>query len=187
LLLQNIFYMFINKLLEIVTHSLEKLNIPYMLSGSLALTLYAMPRATRDIDIIVELQNKHIIQFIEEIKDIFYFHEPTIKEEIKRHGMFNIIHLESSYKIDFIIRSTQPFEIFKFKRRKQIDYFGLNIWVITLEDLIISKLIWIQQLESELQKRDIENLLENPNVDLEYVKKWCKELNLKTYKLINYE
>jgi len=179
--------MFITKLLQLITHTLDSQNIPYMLSGSLALTLYAMPRSTRDIDIIVELQDEHVNSFIEAIKDKFYFHEPTIKEENKRHGMFNIIHLESSYKIDFIIRSTHPFEIQKFQRRQQIDYIGIKIWVITLEDLIISKLNWIQQLESELQKRDIESLLENLNADMAYIKKWCRDLNLNTYNLINYE
>lgn len=179
--------MLITKLLNTVTQTLENQDIPYMLSGSLALTLYAIPRATRDIDMIVELQDKHVSKFIEAIKDDFYFHEPTIKEEIKRHGMFNIIHLESSYKVDFIIRSAHPFEILKFQRRKQIDFLGIKIWVITLEDLVISKLVWIQQLESELQKRDIESLLENPTADFIYIKKWCKELNLKTYNLINYE
>jgi len=179
--------MLITNLLQLITKILDSQNIPYMLSGSLALTLYAIPRATRDIDMIVELQDKHVNTFIEAIKDKFYFHEPTIKEEIKRHGMFNIIHLESSYKIDFIIRSMHPFEIQKFQRRQQINYLGVKIWVITLEDLIISKLNWIQQLESELQKRDIESLLENTNADMDYIKKWCKDLKLKTYNLISYE
>jgi hypothetical protein len=179
--------MLITNLLKIITQILERQHIPYMLSGSLALTLYAIPRATRDIDIIVELQDKHVNEFTEAIRGQFYFHEPTIKEEIKQHGMFNIIHLESSYKVDLFIRSDEPFEILKFRRRKQIDYSGLKIWVITLEDLLISKLIWIQQLESELQKRDIVSLLENPDADLTYIKNWCKELRLKTYNLINYE
>jgi hypothetical protein len=101
--------------------------------------------------------------------------------------MFNIIHLESSYKVDFIICSSHSYEILKFERKQQIDYLGIKIWVITLEDLILSKLIWIQKIESELQKRDILSLLENTNVDLNYIYKWCKELNLKTYNIINYE
>lgn len=179
--------MFISELLDIVSQTLDSLEIPYMLSGSLALNLYAIPRATRDIDMIVELQEKHVDQFIAAIKDKFYFHEPTIKEEIKRSGMFNIIHLESSYKVDFIIRSSHPFELQKFQRRLQIDLPGSRIWVITLEDLILSKLMWIQRLESELQKRDIQSLLENKNTDMDYIKHWCKELKLETYNLINYE
>ena len=179
--------MIILNLLRVITKTLEDLKISYMLSGSLAMTLYTIPRSTRDIDIVVELYEKHLKQFIEAVKDKFYFHEATIKDEIRRSGMFNIIHLESSYKIDFIVRTSHKFEIHKFQRRKQIDYFGINVWVISLEDLIISKLMWIQELESELQKRDIAGLLENKKTDLEYIKKWCKELKLKTYNLINYE
>ena len=179
--------MFISELLDTISRTLDALEIPYMLSGSLALNLYTIPRATRDIDMIVELQEKDVDQFIAVIKDKFYFHEPTIRDEIKRSGMFNIIHLESSYKVDFIVRSSHPFELQKFKRRSQIDFLGGKIWVITLEDLVISKLMWIQQLESDLHKRDVKSLLENKNADLEYIKYWCKELKLKTYNLINYE
>jgi len=179
--------MYISELLKTVSQTLDSLEIPYMLSGSLALNLYAIPRATRDIDMVVELQEKHIDQFIAAITDKFYFHEATIKEEIKRSGMFNIIHYDSSYKVDFIVRSSQPFELKKFQRRYQIDFLGSKIWVITLEDLILSKLMWIQRLESELQKRDIQSLLENKNADLNYIKHWCKELKLETYNLFNYE
>ena len=174
-------------LLQTIIQILEKLQIQYMLSGSLAFNVYAIPRATRDIDMVVELQEKNVKQFVEAIKDEFYFHEPTIKEEIKRTGMFNIIHLVSGFKVDFIVRTNHSFEVQKFKRRKQIEYLGTKIWVITLEDLILSKLMWIQQLESEIQKRDIKSLLENKRTDMGYVKFWCKELKLKTYNLISYE
>ncbi len=174
-------------LLRNIIQILEDLQIQYMLSGSLAFNLYAIPRATRDIDMVVELQEKSVKQFINAIKDDFYYHEPTIKGEIKRTGMFNIIHLKSGFKVDFIVRTNHSFEIQKFKRRKQIEYFGTKIWVITLEDLILSKLMWIQQLESEIQKRDIESLLENRNIDMDYVKYWSSELQLRTYNLIRHE
>ena len=174
-------------LLQTIIQILEKLQIQYMLSGSLAFNVYAIPRATRNIDMVVELQEKNIKQFVEAIKNEFYFHEPTIKEEIKRTGMFNIIHLASGFKVDFIVRTNHSFEVQKFKRRKQIEYLGTKIWVITLEDLILSKLMWVQQLESEIQKRDIKSLLENKSADMEYVKLWCRELKLKTYNLISYE
>jgi hypothetical protein len=179
--------MLISDLLNTISQTLDSLDIPYMLSGSLALNLYAIPRSTRDIDIVVELRENQTDQLIAAIKDKFYFHEPTIREEIKRAGMFNIIHFDSSYKVDFIIRSSHPFELQKFHRRLQIEFFDCKIWVITLEDLIISKLMWIQQLESELQKRDILSLLENKNADLNYIKYWCKELKLNSYNLISYE
>jgi len=72
----------------------------------------------------------------------------------------------------------------KFKRRQPINLFGNEIRVATIEDLTISKLCWIQQTESELQKRDIAALLSNPNIDIDYVKKWCSKMRLKTFNLV---
>jgi hypothetical protein len=177
----------ITDLLNTITQTLENLEVPYMLTGSLALNLYALPRSTHVIDIVVELQEKHIPHFKESIKNDFYFNELTIKNEIKKSGMFNIIHLSSGYKVDFIIRKENTYEIQKFERRKMLNYLNTKIYVISLEDLIISKLMWIQKLESELQKRDIQNLLENPKTDLNYIKNWCSKLKLNTFQLIKYE
>lgn len=176
--------MYIEKLLEDITRVLDSINIPYLLTGSLAYNIYALPRATRDIDLIVEIQAKDIKTFLQAIAGSYYYSEETINQEVKRRGMFNIIHLESSYKIDLIVRSDDVFEKAKFRRRKAMEFGGTLLYVITLEDLIISKLRWIQQLESELHKRDIETLLLNPDIDKEYVKNWCERLNLKTYNLI---
>ncbi len=176
--------MHIEKLLSEVVQMLESLRIPYLLTGSLAYNIYSLPRSTRDIDIIIEIQEKDIKKFLNAIEGTYYYSEDTINEEIKRKGMFNLIHFESSYKIDFIVRSDDVFEISKFKRRKPIDFNGLLVYLVTIEDLIISKLRWIQQLESELHKRDVEALLLNPAVDKGYVKQWCERLNLNTFDLL---
>ncbi len=176
--------MYIEKLLADITRMFESINIPYLLTGSLAYNIYALPRATRDIDLIIEIQAKDINALLKAIEGNYYYSEETINEEVGRKGMFNIIHLESSYKIDLIVRSDDVFEMAKFRRRKAMEFQGIWLYVITPEDLVISKLRWIQQLESELHKRDIETLLLNPDVDKEYIKNWCKNLNLKTYNLI---
>ena len=59
---------------------------------------------------------------------------------------------------------------------------GVEAWAISLEDLIIAKLKWIQELYSEKQAFDIDNLLFTP-CDMDYVKKWCRELKLNTFNL----
>lgn len=64
-----------------------------------------------------------------------------------------------------------------------IEVFGNQVFMITKEDLVVSKLRWIQQLESEIHKRDIIALLQNPGIDLSYIKNWCDKLKLKTYNL----
>lgn len=77
-------------LLQRVCKSLDANNIPYMISGSIALNIYTIPRMTRDIDIVVELTENRIDEFTSLFPDS-YFNKAIIRDEIKRQGMFNIL------------------------------------------------------------------------------------------------
>ena len=61
---------------------------------------------------------------------------------------------------------------------------GIDIFVVSAEDLLISKLIWIQDWQSAMQVEDIKNIFELPGLQLEYIKLWIEKLNLKTFDLI---
>lgn len=172
------------KLLEKICQILESLQIPYMLSGSVAMNFYADPRMTHDIDIVVEMQDYDVSSFVSMLEDKFYYFKEGIYEEIRRKGMFNIIDFESGFKVDFIVRKNDLYEQIKFQNRRKANYSNVDLWIISPEDLIISKLQWIQILESGKQKSDIRNLLDNDQLDLEYIKYWCNSLRLKTYKLL---
>ncbi len=65
-----------------------------------------------------------------------------------------------------------------------MDYFGKTIFVVSPEDLLISKLIWIQDLQSAIQMVDIRNLTEIDNLDWVYISKWVNTLNLNTFNLL---
>ena len=174
------------ELLQRVCGQLDKHNIKYMVSGSIALNIYAIPRMTRDIDIVIELSENMINEFT----DIFpnsYFEKNVIRNEIRRKGMFNIIDHLTGFKIDFIIRKETEYFNLAFQQRRRIKEFDTELWVIDINDLIIAKLIWIQQYQSERHIFDIQNLLLNPDTDMEYIKKWCKKLNLQTFDLIKDE
>ena len=99
-------------------------------------------------------------------------------------GMFNVIDHRSGYKIDFVVKKNSPYRKEEFQRKIRSEIFGFETWIVSPEDLILSKLIWIQQLQSEKQIEDIKNLLENKTIDLTYVKKWINELDLETFNLI---
>jgi len=173
-------------LLQRVCKSLDDNNIPYMISGSIALNIYAIPRMTRDIDIVVELSQNRVDEFTELFPDS-YFNIDTIKEEIRRQGMFNIIDNNTGFKIDFIVRKDTEYFKQAFERRQRIKELDTELWVISLDDLIIAKIIWIQQYQSDKQMFDIENLLLHPDKDMDYINKWCEKLNLRTYNLFNNE
>ena len=157
-----------------------------MVSGSIALNIYGIPRMTRDIDIVIELSENRIDEFINLFPNS-YFDKNVIKNEIKRQGMFNIIDHSTGFKIDFMIRKDSEYFTFAFQRRSRIKELDTELWVINLDDLIIAKIIWIQQSQSEKQMSDIENLLLNPEKNIDYIKTWCSKLNLQTFNLLDNE
>ena len=157
-----------------------------MISGSIAMNIYTIPRMTMDIDIVVELSLKRIDEFTNMFPDS-YFNKTTIRNEIKRKGIFNIIDHKTGFKIDFIIRKDTEYYRLAFNHRKRIKELEMELWVISLEDLIIAKIIWIQEYQSEKQILDIENLLLNPDKDIIYIKEWCSNLKLRTLNLLGNE
>jgi hypothetical protein len=169
-----------------ITDVLDQYQIPYMLSGSIAMGLYTVPRMTRDIDFIIHLQAKNVDLFVNSFKDGFYCDRDAIKEAIEGSvKMFNIIDHATGYKADFVVLKDDPFRQEEFNRRLRVAYFGKTIYVVSPEDLLLSKLIWIQGFQSAIQMEDIKNLTVVNNLDWDYISKWVNQLNLRTFNLIN--
>lgn len=176
----------IRELLHRISQILGENGIPYMLSGSVALGLYTVARTTRDIDIVIELKESDVDKFVAGF-DGFFVDEVGIADEVKRGGMFNLIDKKTAFKIDFIIRSDSEYGNEEFSRRKKMTLDGVELWVVSLEDLIIAKVRWIQDFQSDRQINDIKSLLLNPMIDWEYVDKWTRKLQLKTFNLFDDE
>ena len=162
----------------------QKNNIAYMLSSSVALSIYSLPRFTRDFEFVVQLQPKDVRPLMESFKEGYYCDEEAVKEAIKNKGMFNIIDQKSGYKADFIILKDDPYRLTEFERRKPVAFLNFQIYLVSTEDLIISKLIWIQESRSSLQMEDIKSLLELEGLDMAYVRKWISTLKINTFTLI---
>lgn len=175
--------MSVTELYKEITAALDARNIPYMVSGSMAMLAYTVARTTRDIDIVIELSEKSLNSFYEIFKDQFYLHKPSVEEELHRKGMFNAIDNRSGLKIDFVVKKNSPFRKREFERRTRQKLFGHEAWLVSIEDLILSKLIWIQKIQSDRQKEDVKSLLEN-KVDRAYLDKWIHELKLNTFEIL---
>jgi len=170
---------FFNKIVDVLNEN----NIPYMLSGSIAMGVYIVPRATRDFDFIIHLQPKDIDAFVSNFKDGYYCNINSIKDAVKHQSIFNIIDHASGYKADFVILKNDVFRQTEFTRRVEMEYFGKSVYLVTVEDLLISKLIWIQVLQSAVQIEDLKNLSELNTLDWDYINKWVKTLKLATFNL----
>ena len=167
------------EVLKVVTGRLNKANIPYMVSGSIAANYYTVPRMTRDIDIVIELKRDGIDKFISLFNDDFYVNREMVANEVSRKGIFNLIHNQYVIKIDFIIKKSSAYQQAAFSRRKEIVIEGSPMWFISAEDLIISKLVWAKDSHSEMQLKDVNNLMETvDNLDLKYIYNWVRELDL---------
>jgi hypothetical protein len=154
-----------------------------MLSGSVAMSVYVLPRSTRDIDIVVHLLEKDISTLVEYFNEGFYCDEDAVREAIRRKSLFNIIDHKSGFKADFVVLKNELYRQTEFQRRRRSDFFGTPIFIVSAEDLLISKLIWIQELSSSVQKDDITALAKVEDMDWKYIRKWVKDLKLNTFDL----
>jgi hypothetical protein len=93
--------------------------------------------------------------------------------------MFNVIHKEWMAKADFIVRKNQEYRIVEFARRRKVSVEQVDVSIVSIEDLILSKLVWRRQSQSELQLTDVRQLIAtNRELDWDYLRKWAKELGV---------
>ena len=168
-----------------IIDTLNELKIPYMLSGSIAMGIYTLHRATRDFDFVVHLQLSEVEKFSACFKEGYYCNTDAVKDAINEHSIFNVVDHASGYKADFIILKNDDFHQLEFSRRKEIEYLDQKIFVVSAEDLVLSKLIWIQDYQSAVQMEDIKSILSNAPLDLDYIYRWIEQLQLKTFNLLS--
>ena len=156
---------------------IEKLGIKYMLTDSMAMIRYTVFRQTADIDIILELNSPDKEKFINALEPDYYVPHQAVSRAIAANQMFNVIHQETAFKIDCVLKKTSNFQVSAFERREKTDYYGGDVWVVSKEDLILSKLWWAKESRSEMQMRDVKNLMLS-GFDLGYAEKWIDELGI---------
>jgi hypothetical protein len=167
------------EVLKLVAERLERAGIAYMISGSIALSYYAEPRLTRDIDLVVELKLDDAERLTDLFAADFYIDPEAVRDAIAHDGMFNVIHYESVMKVDFFIRKDTPYRQEEFLRRCAIDIEGMTLWFVTAEDLLLSKLLWAAESRSEMQLQDVRNLMAAvASLDWTYIEQWAAELTV---------
>ncbi len=167
------------EVLKQVAQRLEASGIPYMITGSMAANLYTSPRTTRDIDIVVELLERDLNKFISLFESDYYLDAETVREAVKSEAMFNLIHNEYIVKVDFVVRKDTLYRRREFARRKKITVDDRDLYVVSPEDLILSKLEWAKDSRSEVQMNDVRNLLKSvKRLNRGYLIRWAKALGV---------
>lgn len=160
---------------------LEAAGVPHMLTGSYASSVHSIPRATRDIDIVIFPNREQLTAFVESLPLAEYHVDTTdALEALKRRLQFNVIDYATGWKVDFIIPPFTEFNTEEFERRRTVDLGGVTICVASAEDIVIAKMLWARSGESALQIRDAAAVVsaQASNLDRAYVERWVHRLEL---------
>jgi len=160
-----------------VVRRLEAIELPYMLTGSVAMNYYAEPRMTRDVDLVLVIENENIQALLSAFSPDYYVEEGDVREAVQHCSMFNLLHLDSVVKIDCIVRKPSKYRRLEFERRRSVNIGDTPVYIVSKEDLILSKLFWAKDSHSEMQLLDVRNLMAS-GYDHAYVAEWKDELGV---------
>lgn len=167
------------ELLRTVVAALESAGIPHMVTGSIASAIHGQPRATRDIDFVID-PNDQAVEILVTSFPTDRFYVGDAHSAVAQRDMFNIIDITTGWKADLIIRKDRAFSREEFARRQPAIIAGTQTYVSTPEDAILSKLEWHTISKSDTQRRDvIEMIIANiDSLDRDYLNNWASELGL---------
>jgi hypothetical protein len=169
----------------LVIHALNQLNVPYVIGGSLASAVHGVMRATMDTDIVADLHLEQAQPLANALSGTFYADVEMMRDAIEHHSSFNLIHLETMFKVDVFIPKEREFDRLQIRRgTSQIIATDPEeeALVATAEDTILAKLEWYRMggEVSERQWRDILGILkiQAETLDLSYLRKWANNLGV---------
>jgi hypothetical protein len=168
-----------------VVMTFERLGIPYLIGGSLASAVHGIVRATMDADIVAEIKPEQVSFLIASLQDEFYIDAEMILDAIQHTSSFNLIHLDTMFKVDVFIMKQRPFDRNQMQRRISQSIGDApedRAYFSTAEDIILAKLEWFRAggETSDRQWRDISGVmdLQGDRLDFEYLQRWAAGLGI---------
>jgi hypothetical protein len=169
----------------LVVDALETLGVSYLIGGSLASAIHGVLRATLDADLVADLRLEHAEPLARTLGDAFYVDTEAIREAIHHQSSFNVIHLETMFKVDVFVLKGRPFDQTQFERRiAQVVTTEpeRTAYVASAEDTILTKLEWYRLggEVSERQWNDVIGVLkvQRDRLDYGYLRRWAVEIGV---------
>jgi hypothetical protein len=163
-----------------VADKLNAAGVPFMVTGSHGSGYHGQPRATNDLDLVIDPTAAQLDTFVASLGDDYYVSADAAREALSRRSMFNIINLKLGWKVDLIIRKNRPFSIEEFGRRQAGSIQGCQVPIVSPEDVILSKLEWDLITASDRQIRDALQvaMAKWTVLDQAYLHKWAPALGV---------
>lgn len=130
-----------------VIRALEELGATAWVGGSLASSIFGIPRATQDAHIVADLRVEMASPLVETLGKDSYADAERIASGIERRSFFNVIHLPTMFKVDVFLVGRDPWSEHQIERRRgvEIDEDGTQVLVTSPEDIILHKLQWYRE------------------------------------------
>jgi hypothetical protein len=169
-------------LLHYLAETFERLQLPYLVTGSTATIAYGEPRFTNDIDVVVDLPASQIDALLTAFPDDqFYISRSAVEAAVARQHQFNIIHPTSGLKVDVIVASHSEFDRTRLRRARRLPVLkDRDVSFASPEDVILKKMQYFEEGGSEKHLRDIAGvlLIQGEDIDRDYIKSWAQRLGL---------
>jgi hypothetical protein len=165
---------------------LEGLEVPYVVGGSLASSVYGIPRATQDVDLVADLKHDQVEAFAGALAQQFYVDADMATDAINRRASFNVIHLATMFKADIFVPGHDPWtrEELRRARTEEFDVSGdrMTLRFASPEDILLHKLLWYK-LGNEISDRqwgDVIGILkiQGEELDTAYLDTWADILEI---------
>jgi len=169
-----------------VINALEGLGVPHYVGGSVASSVHGVPRASVDADVVADLQPEHVAPFVTGLAGSYYLDADRISAAVQARRSFNVIHLETLFKIDVFVARARPFDREALKRARlealEDSPQARRFRVASPEDTILAKLEWFRAggETSERQWTDVVGVLRavSDAVDVAYLRRWAQSIGV---------
>ena len=161
-------------------HALSVLNqvgMPYMVVGSLSSNEHGIPRSTKDADIVIEHTADRFRQLIQALEPEIRVDRQISFESVTGTKRNIATVRDTGFQIEFFRLSEDEHDQERFRRRLNVDYFGMAVWMQTAEDVVITKLRWVLKADRPRDRGDVRDVIStsSPIMDWPYVFRWTEQ------------
>jgi len=143
---------------------------------------YGEYRSTIDVDIVADMSLVHVPALIATFPEPdHYLSEAAMREAIRARTQFNLIHVPTGLKVDFMIPEPSPFNLSRFSRMRSVALSPeCHVPVASAEDIILMKLRYFTEGGSDKHLRDIAGMLRimREQLDRAYIEQWADKLGV---------
>lgn len=151
----------------------------FHLTGGLASSFYGEPRFTQDIDIVIRVAiGDSLSQLIQDLSLKFLVDRVAIEDAVRHKGIFQALHEETMIKVDFHVGEAIQGELDRSKKEEILS--GVVVPMVSKEDAILSKLIWISK-GSNKSRQDVKMMLKRRGeIDFDYINAQATKLGVES-------